>query len=261
MQADIFAKRRKDNLIFFSLLGLITIASIIVTEYDVVKGFTSVFKAAVWAVANFYPNAKAMAKLPDILPKLQETILMSISSTTFAAIFSIPFALFGSKVTKINNILGSVSRLIASIFRNVPIVAWAMVLLFSFGQSAMTGYLALFFTSFGFLVRAFIETMDETSTSSVEALRASGASYLQTIFQAVLPSAAPQMISWVLYTIETNIRSATLVGILTGTGIGFSFELYYKSMNYNAASLVVLVVVIVVFAVEFISNYVRRVII
>ena len=58
--------------------------------------------------------------------------------------------------------------------------------------------------------------------------------------------------------IETNIRSATLVGILTGTGIGFSFDLYYKSMNYSAASLVILVIVATVLVIEFFSNSVRR---
>jgi phosphonate transport system permease protein len=58
--------------------------------------------------------------------------------------------------------------------------------------------------------------------------------------------------------IETNIRSATLVGILTGTGIGYSFDIYYKSLNYNAASLVIVVIVISVLAIEAVSNWIRR---
>ena len=60
--------------------------------------------------------------------------------------------------------------------------------------------------------------------------------------------------------IETNIRSSTLIGILTGTGIGFIFDLYYKNMNYAVASLVVISIIIAVFIIEFISNSVRRVI-
>lgn len=68
------------------------------------------------------------------------------------------------------------------------------------------------------------------------------------------------MISWVLFEIETNIRSATLVGILTGTGIGFSFDLYYKSSNYSAASLVVMTIILTVFVIEYLSNLIRRVI-
>jgi phosphonate transport system permease protein len=63
-----------------------------------------------------------------------------------------------------------------------------------------------------------------------------------------------------LYMIETNIRSSTLVGILTGTGIGFAFDLYYKSMNYNVVSLITISIVVVVIGIELVSNYVRRVI-
>ena len=66
------------------------------------------------------------------------------------------------------------------------------------------------------------------------------------------------VISWVLYMIETNIRDATLIGILTGTGIGFVFDLYYKSFRYDIAVLVIAMIVIAVIACEAISNYVRR---
>ncbi|WZL74722.1 ABC transporter permease subunit [Clostridiaceae bacterium 35-E11] len=217
-------------------------------------------KAVKWMFSSFYPNKQALEKLPSIFQKLKDTIMMSIAATTVSSCFALLLAILGSKTTKINNFFSILSRFIASVFRNIPIVAWAMVLLFSFGQSDFTGYLALFFVTFGFLTRAFMETIDEASFSSVEALRATGASYFHIIFQAVLPSSIPQLISWVLFMIETNIRSSTLIGILTGSGIGFAFNLYYKSMNYHAASLVVACVVITVLLIEFISNYVRRVI-
>lgn len=260
MQVKIFEKRRKDSLIFFILLLLLSLVSIIITEYDVVKGFTSIGKAVAWGSSNFYPDAKAMMKLPDILAKLQETVLMSIASTMVAAVFAIVMALLGSSTTRINNFLSMMSRAIASIFRNIPVVSWGMVLVIAFGQSSLTGYYALFFISLGFLTRAFMETIDEVGSSSVEALKATGADYFHIVFQAVLPASMPQIISWLLYNIETNIRHATLIGILTGTGIGFSFELYYKSLNYHAASLVVIVIVITVLFIEYLSNYIRKVV-
>lgn len=163
-------------------------------------------------------------------------------------------------MTKINTIFSTISRLTASVSRNVPDAVWAMIFLLSFGQNILTGYFALFFVSFGILTRAFIETIDESSSDAIEALEASGASYSQIVFQAVIPSSMSQMISWILYMIETNIRSSTLIGILTGTGIGFIFDFYYKNMNYGVASLVVITIVIAVFFIELISNNVRRVI-
>jgi len=194
------------------------------------------------------------------MDKLIETVFLSITATTTASVLAFLLALLGSQTTKVNRFFGAVSRMIASIFRNIPIVAWALILLLSFGQNALTGYFALFLATFGFLTRAFIETIDEASSSSVEALQATGATYFQVIAKAVIPECAPQMISWILYMIETNIRSSTLVGILTGTGIGFAFDLYYKSMNYNVLTLITLSLVLVVIGIELASNYVRRVI-
>ncbi len=260
MQDDIFAERRNKSLIFFALLAILTAGSIIITRYDVLKGFTSIAKAFIWGITNFYPDAKSMEKLADILVKLRETVLMSIVSTTVAAVFALLLALAGSRTTSMNGLFSIVSRGIASLFRNIPLVAWAMVLMLAFSQSPLTGYLALFFGSLGFLTRAFIETIDEVGNNPVEALQATGAGYFHIIFQAILPSSMPQMISWLLYMIETNIRDATLVGILTGTGIGFLFDLYYKRLDYHAASLVVILIVITVIAIEIISNKIRRVI-
>lgn len=260
MQDDIFTKRRRNSFVSIAILLLLTLVSMMITEYNVVKGFASVPKAVHWAFTNFYPNEKAMQKLPDILLKLKKTVLMSIAATTVAAVFAFLFAILGSNTTKINGFFSKISRAIATVFRNIDVAAWAMILLFSFGQSELTGYFALFFGSFGFLTRAFTETIDEISNSSVEALKGTGAGYFPIIFQSVIPSSIPQMISWILFMIETNIRHATLVGILTGTGIGFSFNLYYKSLNYHAASLVVIVIIAAILIIEYISNYVRRVI-
>lgn len=260
METNIFTKRRNNMLIFLVLIVVLTVVSIIITQYDVSKGFTSFVKAFTWGTSNFYPDAASMTKLPDILGKLKETVLMSIAATTVAAVFSLLLGLMGSRVTRLNNFTTIISRGIASLFRNVPLVAWAMVLMLAFSQSDLTGFLALFLGSIGFLTRAFMEAIDEISDDTVEALKVTGASKVHIIFQAILPSCMPQIVSWLLFMVETNIRDATLVGLLTGTGIGFSFDVYYKAFNYHAASLVVVVTIIAVIITEKISNIIRRMI-
>jgi len=139
-------------------------------------------------------------------------------------------------------------------------VVWAILLLFSFGQNVLTGFFALFFATFGLLTRTFIETIDEVSSSCVEAMYATGATSLQTVFQGIIPSSMPAIVSWVLYMIETNIRSSTLIGILTATGIGALFDLYYKRLDFGSASLVVISIVVLVIAIEIASNQIRKVI-
>lgn len=111
------------------------------------------------------------------------------------------------------------------------------------------------------LTRAFIETIDEVGPDCVEALHASGATYMQTVFQGIVPAAIAEIITWILFMIETNIRSSTLIGILTGTGIGYLFDLYYKRLDYSSASLVVLSIVVLVILLEIVSGQIRKVII
>lgn len=240
----------------FALFAL----SVLVTEYDIIGGFESIPKAAIWMARNFIPDAKAWSRLPYILGKLFETTLVSVAVTVCAAVFAFSFSLLGTKTTKTADWIARMVRIIAAFFRNVPDVVWAMLLLFSFGQNILTGFFALFFATFGMLTRTFIETIDEVSASCVEALRATGATSLQTVFNGIIPSSMPEIVSWVLYMIETNIRSSTLIGMLTATGIGYLFDLYYKRMDYNSAGLVVMSIVITVIVIETTSNKIRKVI-
>ena len=258
MKIEVLTRRNKIIAVIFIVAAVLFLLCSYVTNFNVIKGINSVPVAILWMFKNFIPDISSISKMPDILNKLIETILLSVAATTIASVFALFFGVMGSKATRVNNFISIFSRFIASAFRNIPDAVWAMIFLLSFGQNILTGYFALFFVSFGILTRAFIETIDESGIGVIEALEATGASYFQIIFQAVIPSSLSQMISWILYMIETNIRSSTLIGILTGTGIGFIFDLYYKSMKYNVAGLVVLSIVLAVFLIEFISNKVRR---
>ena len=253
-------KSRWITTISFVIIIGVTYLSAVITEFNFIDGLATIPRAFAWVFANLLITQETWERLPTILEKLNETIFMSIAATTFAAVISLFLGLMGSKTTKVNNFFSTLARLIASFSRNIPVVAWSLILLISFGQNSITGFLALFVGTVGFLTRAFIESIDEASQSAVEALKATGATYSHIVSKAVIPQSLPQMLSWILFMIETNIRSATLVGILTGTGIGYTFDLYYKSLNYNAVALVTLTIVISVIVIELISTRIRKVI-
>jgi phosphonate transport system permease protein len=265
-----FFKRKKTvfTLVFLGIM-LLAAASALYTKFKPADVFRAVPRVLAWVGQNLIPvewtehglrfNPQAVERFPNIMEKLVQTILMSVMASITASIFSFLLALFGSRTTQINKPLAWIARAVSSVNRNIPIVAWAIIFLIAFKQSSFTGFLALFFYSFGFMSRVFVETIDEASSSAVEALRAAGASYSQVIAQAVIPSSLPQLVSWILYMIETNIRSAALVGILTGSGVGFLFSLYYNSRAYQSVTLVVLCIVAVVIMIEILSNALRRV--
>jgi len=259
-KTSVFRKRKMTlTIVFLSIMALFVFSSLI-TQYDSVKGIESLPRAFAWIVTKLVPNGKALQKLPNILLKLSETAFISIAVTVTSAIFAFFFSLLGSKTTKVNNIVSRLVRIVASFFRNVPDVVWAMLLLFSFGQNVLTGFFALFFFTFGLLTRTFIEMIDEVSASCVEALTATGATFMQIVFQGIITSTIAEIITWIMYMIETNIRSSTLIGILTATGIGYLFDLYYKRLEYATASLVVISIVVLVIIIETISNRIRKVI-
>ena len=257
---DIFQRRKTTYTVLFLVVVALFTGSAVLTHFDVRDGFYAVPRALYWMVTNLIPDQKAWSRLPKILDKLLETALLSVAVTVLAGICAFAFSLLGSQTTQKGGWVGRIVRMIAAFFRNVPDVVWAMLLMFSFGQNIITGFLALFFTTFGLLTRAFIETIDEVSADCVEALTATGAGFLQIVFQGIIPSTITGLITWVLYMIETNIRSSTLIGILTATGIGYLFDLYYKRLDFGSASIVVLSIVVLVIGIETISNKIRKVI-
>jgi phosphonate transport system permease protein len=253
-----FRKRSLAILVVAIILVILNMLSGSYLHFDLLAAIRDIPKSVAWMFTNFMPTAAAFAKLPTLLQQLAATVLISIAASCVAAVLAFFLAVLGSRSVGLGGPVPIVIRAVASLFRNIPTVAWALILLFSFKQSEFTGFLALFLGSFGYLTRCFLESVDEVSGAAVEALRATGASWGQLIAQAVVPLSATVVLSWLLYMIETNVRDATLVGILTGTGIGFVFDLYYKSFHYDQAGLVVFAIVVVVIALELSSNAIRR---
>ncbi len=253
---------RKKMQYFAVLVGiiLIYIFSAMITDFHLLEGLKSFPEAFQWIVKNLVPDSKAIERFPNIIKKLTETALLSVAVTVIAAVFAFFCSLFGSRTTGFYGWINRTVRMIAAFSRNVPDVVWAMLLMFSFGQNILTGFFALFFTTFGLLTRSFIEIIDEVSSSCVEALKATGAHFTHIVFQGIIPSSLTGIITWILYMIETNIRNSTLIGMLTATGIGYLFDMYYKRIEFPSASLVVLSIVVLVIVIENISNYFRKVI-
>lgn len=252
-----FNQKRFRLTILIAVLGLAYVGASIGLGFQTQSLF-GIQDGIVWLLHNFIPNEASKGYWSEILQQLYRTFLVAVASTTCAAVVSLFLAILGAKTLAVNRAVSWLIRGFSSLMRNIPIVAWAMILLFSFKQNDLTGFLALFFMTLGFLTRAFMETIEDFGTEKIQALQATGATYLQVIFQGLLPEIAVSLMTWILYMIENNVRDATLVGLLTGTGIGFIFNLYFKSLRYGAAGLVVLSVIILVVTVELISNIIGR---
>lgn len=262
-KTDIFKKRRLESILWLLVVGGIYGLFATHLNFNPSSAFSQIPSGFLWMGRNFIPNetTTAIPFLLNILNTLFRTVVMAVSATTVASAFALISAVFGSQKTGIHFLAIYLVRMIAMVFRNIPMIAWSMILLFSFRQNEFTGFMALFFGTYGYLTRTFTEVIDESDSGVIEALKASGATYFQVVFQGVFPMISSQLVSWVLFMIESNIREATLVGILTGTGIGMLFDFFFRSFRYPMAGMVLLFIIVTVIGIEILSNKIRRMII
>ena len=167
-------------------------------------------------------------------------------------------ALAISARTSKNKMLTLIVRILASLTRNVPEGVWAIVLLMCFWYGEFLAYLVMSIISFGFLARVYADAMDEASMDCIEALEATGASYWQIIFSAVIPETMPALISWSLYAAENNIRSSTVIGMLAGGGIGYLIGNYRHFRQFQSMLVAIVLVVAAVLIFDQISTQIRR---
>lgn len=192
---------------------------------------------------DFLPPALPKAsRIPGVLSSVLVTLALAMASTTVAAILAFFLALFGSERISPFPKAAKFVRGFATFLRNIPALVWAFILFSSLGIGTGVGFVALCITSFAFLVRAFVETMEDVSQDCVESLQAVGASFPQRVAQAIVPSCLSGFLSWYLYCIEVNIRASTIVGMVGGGGVGLTLFSYIKSFEYDIALSIILLV-------------------
>lgn len=208
---------------------------------------------------DFFPPAlPKISKIPAVLSSIVVTLALAMSSTTMAAIVAFFVALFGSEKVSPFPGMAKIVRGFATFLRNIPALVWAFILFSSLGIGTGVGFAALFITSFAFMVRAFVETMEDVSQDCVESLLAVGGTFPQRVAQAILPSCINGFLSWYLYCIEVNIRASTIVGMVGGGGVGLTLFSYLKGFQYDVAFSIILLIAAMVIIVDRITGKLRK---
>lgn len=208
---------------------------------------------------DFFPPALPKeSRLAGVFSSVLVTLALAMSSTTLAAILAFFVALFGSEKVSPFPRFAKVVRGFATFLRNIPALVWAFILFSSLGIGTGVGFVALLISSFAFMVRAFVETMEDVSQDCVESLAAVGASFPERTAQAILPSCINGFLSWFLYCIEVNIRASTIVGMVGGGGVGLTLFSYIKGFKYDIAFGIILLIAVMVIVVDRITGTLRK---
>jgi phosphonate transport system permease protein len=239
-------------IILFVLFGLSTGF----TRFNPIAALLSQGEFWNFIFADFVPPS--MGRLGSLFQAAMQTIYMALAATGLSTVLALFLSFLGTAAITRSPVVNSLIRSFASILRNIPPLVWAFILVAAFGIGTVVGILSLIISTAGYLTRFFIEILDEAAEETMEPLLAAGASMPAIIAQALLPAAMPGFIAWILYCVELNIRSSTILGMVGAGGIGLLLMGYIKQFNYAAAATAILAVAVLIIAVNLLTDYLRK---
>ena len=122
----------------------------------------------------------------------------------------------------------------------------------------MAGVLALWVHTTGILAKLFSEAVESIDHRPVDGITVTGASKVEEVLYGVIPQVIPLWISFALYRFESNVRSATVVGLIGAGGIGMALGENMKSFQYDLAGVILIIIVLAVVVLDIISGYLRK---
>ncbi|MBT9259282.1 MAG: phosphonate ABC transporter, permease protein PhnE [Clostridiales bacterium] len=202
-----------------------------------------------------HPDFSYMGK---VLPALLATLRMSIAGTALGALFSFPFLFWAAQNTAPAPWVYHLSRLLLNFLRTLPELLLAALFVAVVGLGMMSGLLAIALFSFGIIGKLGSEKVETVDPGPLEALEAVGAPLTVRILWGAWPQMSPDWLSYVLYTLEINIRAATILGLVGAGGVGSLLTTAMKLTAYSKVAAILLAVLATVLLVEGWSSYMRR---
>ncbi len=191
------------------------------------------------------------------LQEMLVTVQIAIWGTALAVLLAIPCGLLSS-----SNIVPwwiyQPMRRAMDAARAINEMVFAMLFVVAVGLGPFAGVLALFIHTTGILAKLFSEAVEAIDPQPVEGIRASGATALEEVVFGVIPQVLPLWISYSLYRFESNIRSATVVGMVGAGGIGVVLWEIIRGFAYAETCAVMIIIVVTVSLVDLISAQIRK---
>jgi len=249
-------RKKQTNWLIAAFIVGITIWSAVETGFSfslLAEGIGEIFR---FIFIDFLPPD--FSRIGKLIGPALDTLYISFIAMVVGAYLSMILAFFAAHTTTPHPSAQVAVRAFCSVLRNIPTLIWGILLVAAYGLGTMVGTLALIITSIGTLTRAYAEILEEIDMGQVEALRATGASYLQVLSQAVVPQFMPGFIGWSLYKLELNVRASTLIGMVGGGGLGFAIQKGLKLFQFKEVSLAIIMIMVLVLITEWITSKLRE---
>jgi phosphonate transport system permease protein len=185
------------------------------------------------------------------------TLHIAVWGTVLAVVFAVPLGILSSANIAPWWVYQPVRRLMDAA-RAINEMVFAMLFVVSVGLGPFAGVLALFAHTTGVLAKLFSEAVEAIDPQPVEGIRATGAKSIEEVLYGVIPQVLPLWISYSLYRFESNIRSATVVGMVGAGGIGVVLWELIRGFYFDRTAAVMLIIIAVVVAFDFLSQRIRK---
>lgn len=195
----------------------------------------------------------------DVVWAIFETILMAFLGTMGAALVALPLAFMAARNFMALGTVRFALRRLFDFVRGVDGLIWTIILSRAFGPGPLTGALAILITDTGGFGKMFSEALENVDDKQIEGLHSTGAKPLQRYRFGVIPQIMPILASQVLYYLESNTRSATVIGAITGGGIGLLLtQAIITQKDWEEVSYYIVLIVLMVMVMDTVSGALRR---
>lgn len=248
-------RRRSRAPLILILLGAAIYLSLKMTGFDIVLVVNKFSKMLDLLKKIFRPN---WSFFPKVLSPLFDTVKMSILGTVVGCALALPVAILSSSNINHSLPIVSICRFILALIRTLPtlIIALVCALIFSLGTFSGTVAIAIF--TFGIVAKMLFESIETIDMGPFEAMEALGANKFQAFWSACVPQILPVYLSHSLYCFEMNVRASAILGYVGAGGLGITINERIGWRDYESLGMVLLSLFVVVVAIDFFSEYLRK---
>ena len=194
----------------------------------------------------------------DIVRGLGESVAMAFLGSTLAMFIAVPLGLLGAGNVVVNTLAHFSIRRVFDGFRGMDQLIWALAFVRAFGLGPLAGVLAITAAEIAVLAKLFAEAIENADSRQPEAITAVGGTHILRIRFGLLPQVLPVMLAQYLYQIESNTRSASILGVVGAGGIGLQIAERIKVRYWDEVLFIILLILVTVGVIDAISSRIRR---
>lgn len=212
---------------------------------------------AVKFIGRMLPPDVEASKMELMMRGLYETLEIAVISSALGILLSLPIGLFAARNLMPSWITWPV-RLLIALCRSFHQVIVAILFVKAVGFGALAGILALTVASIGFIAKLLAEAIEEISLKQVEAIRATGAPFMNVITYGVMPQVLTRFVGFATYQFDSNLRNSTMVGIVGAGGIGGTMFAAFQKFDYDFLLTILLAIIALIMVSEALQNRIKR---